>query len=177
MRIILISLLVSKYWDETWAIGILSPVYCYSISLTILLFRYGSHGSSVCLKQVAALFRNAWLWGRVGGRGGWQQQTFHTTPPRGRGESRACSNSTFIKTYWRKQHAGLWQEEEKISMTAGFNLPLTMWRLVPLSFHECFIFSSQCSYSIFLSSFHLPSLLPTTVAQTAVQPSLLSPLL
>lgn len=80
---------VFKYRDETWAIGILSPAYCYCVAVINLLFRWVTS-------------RGSRLWCRVGGKGSWQKQTFHITPPRGRGEKRACSNSTFIKTYWRK---------------------------------------------------------------------------
>lgn len=60
-----------------------------------------------------------------------------------------------LKHIEEKQHVGLWQEEEIISMTAGSNLPLTIWKLVPLSFHESFFFSS------FLPSF--PSSLSTSI--------------
>lgn len=43
-----------------------------------------------------------------------------------------------LKHIEEKQHAGLWQEEEKISMTAGSDLPLAIWKLAPLSFHLFF---------------------------------------
>lgn len=57
--------------------------------------------------QGIAFFRKAQLWYRAKARGGWRQPTFLNTPPRGiRGvwveEMGAFSNSTFIKTYWRK---------------------------------------------------------------------------
>ena len=39
----------------------------------------------------------------------------------------------------------------KITMTDGSNLLLTIWKPVPLSFHECFIFSSQGPPSYFSS--------------------------
>lgn len=62
-----------------------------------------------------------------------------------------------LKHIEEKQHIGLWQEEEKISMTAGSNAPLTIWKLGPLSFHESFFF-----FFNFLSS-HLP--FPLTLKQ------------
>lgn len=37
-----------------------------------------------------------------------------------------------LKHIVEKQHAGPWQEDEKISMTAGSNHPLTIWKLVAL---------------------------------------------
>lgn len=62
-----------------------------------------------------------------------------------------------LKHIEEKQYVSLWQEEEIISMTAGSNLPLTIWKLVPLSFHQRFFFFSFLlfPYSPFqLSSHH-----------------------
>lgn len=121
--------------------------------------------SQMCLKQVVAIFRKAWLWGRVGGRGSWQQQTFHTTPPRGRGESRACSNSTFIKTYWRKttcwsmagggenQHDGWIQPPSHCVEACASKLP---WKFHP--FHFSSSLPSSFSNSIYCCSNSCPAI-------------------
>lgn len=70
-----------------------------------------------------------------------QQQTFHNTPPRGTGRrGELAVILLLLKHIEEKQHIGLWQEEQKISMTAGSNTPLTIWKLGPLSFHERFFF-------------------------------------
>lgn len=106
------------------------------------------HVGQMYVWEVVPLFRKAWLWCRVGGKGGWQQPTFHTAPPRGREKRRACSNSTFIKTYWRK--TSCWP-----MAGGGTKSP---WRLEPTSLT---LSGSFClSASMNASSFPLSALLP-----------------
>lgn len=58
-----------------------------------------------------------------------------------------------LKHIEEKQHTGIRQEEEEISMTAGSNLLFTIWKLVPLSTAHSFNLSSFiCSILPILSS-------------------------
>lgn len=110
--------------------------------------------------------------GLVVAQSGWKgwltpQDIPHHTTQGGRGEEGFAVIPLLLKHIEEKQHAGLWQEEEKISMTAWSNLPLTIWKLVPLSFREGFFFSSFPPISLSTSIYCCSNSCPAITAQPA----------